>query len=134
MCGKRAERYCWDMDVEATREGTTRETRQPSKHSQSPPHLRPQVKGAVCANINLLMEKEEEDFEKYLGAFATDIWTLLTAVSLEPRQVSRDPNPDWLHVSPVTGGAMAPRLVAGPQPTGTCPVQASTQHVGVDAC
>ncbi len=46
-----------------------------------------QVKGAVCANINLLMEKEEEDFEKYLGTFATDIWTLLTTVSLEPRQV-----------------------------------------------
>ena len=43
----------------------------------------------MCANINLLMEKEEEDFEKYLGTFATDIWTLLTTVSLEPRQVSR---------------------------------------------
>ena len=46
-----------------------------------------QVKSAVCANINLLMEKEEEDFEKYLGTFATDIWTLLTSVSLEQRQV-----------------------------------------------
>ena len=33
------------------------------------------------------MEKEEEDFEKYLGTFATDIWTLLTLVSLEQRQV-----------------------------------------------
>ena len=52
---------------------------------QRPSH--PQMKGAVCANINLLMEKEEEDFEKYLSIFAVDIWTLLTSISLEQRQV-----------------------------------------------
>lgn len=46
-----------------------------------------QVRGAVCANINLLMEKEEEDFEKYLPTFAADVWGLLTGVTLEPAQV-----------------------------------------------
>ena len=51
----------------------------------------PQVRGAVCANINLLMEKEEEDFEKYLPMFATDVWGLLTGVTLEPRQVGALP-------------------------------------------
>ena len=48
-----------------------------------------QVRGAVCANINLLMEKEEEDFEKYLPTFAADVWGLLTGVTLEPCQVVR---------------------------------------------
>ena len=46
-----------------------------------------QVRGAVCANINLLMEKEEEDFEKYLPTFAADVWGLLTGVTLQPAQV-----------------------------------------------
>lgn len=41
----------------------------------------------MCANINLLMEKEEEDFEKYLPTFAADVWGLLTNVTLEPAQV-----------------------------------------------
>ena len=57
----------------------------------------------MCANINLLMEKEEEDFEKYLGTFATDIWTLLTTVSLEPRQVSRKQHLDRPHLSTAAG-------------------------------
>ena len=35
------------------------------------------------------MEKEEEDFEKYLPTFAADVWGLLTRVTLEPAQVSR---------------------------------------------
>ena len=43
----------------------------------------------MCANINLLMEKEEEDFEKYLPTFAADVWGLLTGVTLEPCQVGR---------------------------------------------
>lgn len=45
------------------------------------------VKGAVCANINLFMEMNEEEFAKFLGTFVQDVWTLLTTVTLEPRQV-----------------------------------------------
>lgn len=33
------------------------------------------------------MEKEEEDFEKYLPTFAADVWGLLTSVTLDPAQV-----------------------------------------------
>jgi hypothetical protein len=35
---------------------------------------------AVCANINLFMEMNEEEMEKYLQTFVTDIWHLLMQV------------------------------------------------------
>lgn len=35
---------------------------------------------AVCANINLFMEINEEEFEKYLQTFVTDVWHLLMQV------------------------------------------------------
>jgi hypothetical protein len=34
----------------------------------------------VCANINLFMEMNEEEMEKYLQTFVTDIWHLLMQV------------------------------------------------------
>jgi hypothetical protein len=40
------------------------------------------VKAAVCANINLFMEKNEEDFAKYLQTFVTNVWHLLVKVRL----------------------------------------------------
>lgn len=48
------------------------------------------VKAVVCANINLFMEKNEEEFEKYLQRFASDVWQLLVGVSQKPGQVSVD--------------------------------------------
>lgn len=36
---------------------------------------------AVCANINLFMEINDEEFEKYLQTFVTDIWHMLMQVS-----------------------------------------------------
>ncbi len=44
------------------------------------------VRAAVCANINLFMELNEEEFAKYLGTFAQDVWTQLTRVTLAPGQ------------------------------------------------
>jgi hypothetical protein len=38
------------------------------------------VKAAVCANINLFMEMNEEEFAKYLQTFVTDVWHLLMQV------------------------------------------------------
>jgi hypothetical protein len=35
---------------------------------------------AVCANINLFMEMNEDEFEKYLQTFVTDVWHLLMQV------------------------------------------------------
>lgn len=34
----------------------------------------------MCANINLFMEINEEEFEKYLQTFVTDIWHMLMQV------------------------------------------------------
>ncbi len=45
------------------------------------------VKAAVCNNINLFIEINEEEFAKYLQTFAQDVWTQLTHVSLNPGQV-----------------------------------------------
>lgn len=39
------------------------------------------LKAAVCANINLFMEMNEEEFAKFLQTFVTDVWHLLTSVS-----------------------------------------------------
>ncbi|EFJ27823.1 hypothetical protein SELMODRAFT_95055 [Selaginella moellendorffii] len=43
-----------------------------------------QLKTAVCENINLYMEKNEEEFRDYLQRFATDVWNLLMSTSLQP--------------------------------------------------
>ena len=45
------------------------------------------VKAAVCDNIYLFIQINEDEFEKYLKTFAQDVWTELTSVSLNPGQV-----------------------------------------------
>lgn len=45
------------------------------------------LKSAVCQNINLFMEMNEEEFSKFLGTFVDDVWGQLTRVSLNPGQV-----------------------------------------------
>ena len=45
------------------------------------------VKAAVCDNIYLFIQINEDEFEKYLKTFAQDVWTELTKVSLNPGQV-----------------------------------------------
>ena len=42
-----------------------------------------QVKAAVCDNINLYIEKNEEEFAPYLQTFVQDVWTLLMATDLK---------------------------------------------------
>mmetsp|Transcript_40918 Transcript_40918/g.105829 ORF Transcript_40918/g.105829 Transcript_40918/m.105829 type:complete len:971 (-) Transcript_40918:235-3147(-) len=44
------------------------------------------VKAAVCENINLYMEKCEEEFQSYLGTFVHVVWELLLKVSPRPGQ------------------------------------------------
>ncbi|KAK4789380.1 hypothetical protein SAY86_020699 [Trapa natans] len=39
------------------------------------------LRAAVCENINLYMEKNEEEFQGYLHTFATAVWSLLGDVS-----------------------------------------------------
>ncbi|KAF5733505.1 Exportin-2 -like protein [Tripterygium wilfordii] len=46
-----------------------------------------EVRAAVCENISLYMEKNEEEFKGYLNEFALAVWTLLGNVSQSP---SRD--------------------------------------------
>lgn len=41
-----------------------------------------QVKAAVCDNINLYMEKSEEEFAAYLQTFVQAVWTLLMSTDL----------------------------------------------------
>ncbi|KAL1191616.1 Exportin-2 [Cardamine amara subsp. amara] len=45
------------------------------------------LRAAVCENINLYMEKNEEEFQGFLNDFASAVWTLLRDVSKSP---SRD--------------------------------------------
>ena len=45
------------------------------------------LKSAICANINLFMEMNEEEFAKFLNTFVADVWTLLLKVSTRPGQV-----------------------------------------------
>ncbi|XP_061996202.1 exportin-2 [Rosa rugosa] len=40
-----------------------------------------ELRAAVCENINLYMEKNEEEFQAYLNGFALAVWNLLTTVS-----------------------------------------------------
>eukprot|EP00897_Mesotaenium_endlicherianum_P004221 jgi/Mesen1/3827/ME000207S02837 len=42
------------------------------------------VKAAVCENINLYAEKNEEEFSSFLPTFVTDVWNLLQGVTLAP--------------------------------------------------
>lgn len=44
------------------------------------------LKAAVCQNINLFMEMNEEEFAKFLQQFAADVWQLLVNVSVKPGQ------------------------------------------------
>ncbi|XP_011023163.1 PREDICTED: exportin-2-like [Populus euphratica] len=46
-----------------------------------------ELRAAVCENISLYMEKNEEEFKDYLNDFAQAVWTLLGKVSQSP---SRD--------------------------------------------
>ena len=41
-----------------------------------------QLKAAVCDNINLYIEKNEEEFAPYLQQFVQDVWTLLMSTDL----------------------------------------------------
>lgn len=40
-----------------------------------------ELRAAVCENISLYIEKNEEEFEEYLNDFALAVWSLLTTVS-----------------------------------------------------
>ncbi|KAL7197451.1 hypothetical protein ACSBR2_020068 [Camellia fascicularis] len=40
-----------------------------------------ELRAAVCENISLYMEKNEEEFQGYLGGFVEVVWNLLVAVS-----------------------------------------------------
>lgn len=52
-----------------------------------------QLKAAICDNINLYMEKNEEEFQAFLPTFVTDVWNLLMSLSLTPEGLApgRDP-------------------------------------------
>ena len=49
-----------------------------------PAPLLDQLRVAVCENINLFMEKNEEEFRGYLIDFASAVWNLLADMSLSP--------------------------------------------------
>lgn len=44
------------------------------------------VKSAICENINLYIEKNEEEFEPFLPQFASSVWGLLAGASQAPGQ------------------------------------------------
>lgn len=45
------------------------------------------VKAAVCQNLNLFIEMNEEEFKEYLQVFVGDVWQLLVSVKVNPGQV-----------------------------------------------
>ena len=49
------------------------------------PSILHRVQGLICQNINLYVEKYEEEFNPYLQVFLTDVWTLLMKNLLSPR-------------------------------------------------
>ena len=55
------------------------------------------VKAAVCENLYLFIQINEDEFEKYLKTFAQDVWTELTKVSLDLGQVSNIHAQDVIH-------------------------------------
>ena len=46
------------------------------------------VKAAICQNLNLFIEMNEEEFKEYLQVFVGDVWQLLISVKANPGQVS----------------------------------------------
>lgn len=44
------------------------------------------LKAAICEDVNLLLEKSEDEFAPYLRDFATAVWQQLVAVGTEPGQ------------------------------------------------
>ena len=44
------------------------------------------MKAAICDNVNLYIEKNEEEFQRFLQTFVQDVWTLLTKTGLEPNK------------------------------------------------
>lgn len=44
------------------------------------------VKAAICDNVNLYIEKNEEEFQRFLQTFVQDVWTLLTKTGQEPNK------------------------------------------------
>lgn len=53
----------------------------------------------VCECLILFMERNEEEFAKFLQTFSQDVWTQLMKVSQAPGQVRR-----WVDVGAVVGG------------------------------
>lgn len=47
------------------------------------------VRVAVCASINLFMEINEDEFQRYLQTFVADVWSLLLKITSAPGQVRR---------------------------------------------
>lgn len=45
------------------------------------------VRVAVCASINLFMEINEDEFQRYLQTFVADVWSLLLKITSAPGQV-----------------------------------------------
>ena len=45
------------------------------------------AKAAVCANINLYLEINDEEFGPFVETFVRDVWTQLVTVTLAPGQV-----------------------------------------------
>lgn len=43
------------------------------------------IQANVCSNLNLYIEKYEEEFAPYLPTFVQDVWTLLSKTSNEPK-------------------------------------------------
>ena len=48
------------------------------------PNALAQVKAAICENVNLYLEKNEEEFAPFVRDFATAVWGLLMQVGMEP--------------------------------------------------
>lgn len=49
------------------------------------PGILHKIQANVCANLNLYIEKYEEEFAPFLPVFVQDIWTLLSKTSNEPK-------------------------------------------------
>eukprot|EP00899_Mesostigma_viride_P021200 jgi/Mesvir1/29081/Mv18387-RA.1 len=50
------------------------------------PSVLDETKAAICQNINLYLEKNEEEFQSFLPTFVTDVWNLLMKVTAKPGQ------------------------------------------------
>jgi hypothetical protein len=49
----------------------------------------------VCSCLILFLERNEEEFAKYLQAFSQDVWTQLMKVGRAPGQVSSVKGRGW---------------------------------------